>query len=109
MENINEYKIQQIIDNGNTIQLSLLENINTEPISQKQIIMESLQKELDDKTKKQILPLLNAIMKIQPTIKIKSYQQMSIIITMPKTRYKSVGSPKVGEILSINIQKLNQI
>ena len=45
----------------------------------------------------------------QPTIKIKSYQQMSIIITMPKTRYKSVGSPEVGEILGINIQKLNQI
>lgn len=102
-----EYKIQQIIDNGKTIQLSLLENVNTELISQKQLIRESLQKELDNDTKKQILPLLDAIMKTQPTIKIKSYQQMSITIIMPKIRYIKIGSPKVGEKIEINMKKLN--
>ncbi len=107
LHDITEYKIQQITDNGKTVQLSLLENVNTESISQKQLVMESLQKKLDSEVQKQILPILDAIMKIQPTIKIKSYQQISITILMPKIRYMKMGSPKVGEKLEINMQKLD--
>jgi hypothetical protein len=44
---INEFKITQIVDNGQIIQLTLIENISTEPISQKQMIIENVSKKLD--------------------------------------------------------------
>jgi len=54
MTEINEFKIQQIVDNGQIVQLSLVENVNTEPISQKQLIIESVSKKLDSETKEQV-------------------------------------------------------
>ena len=40
MDEIDAYKIQQIIDNGNAVQISLIEDVQTEPLSQKQLITE---------------------------------------------------------------------
>jgi len=39
---VTEYRIAQIVDNGQVVQMSLVENVQTEPISQKQMIMESV-------------------------------------------------------------------
>ena len=103
---VTEYRIVQIVDNGQVVQMSLVENVQTEPISQKQLIMESVSKKLDDETKKQVLPLLDAILQAQPTIKIKSYQQTTITITMPKNRYERMGRPQVGEKLEVNLRKM---
>ena len=61
MSEINEFMIQQIIDNGKNVQISLVENVNTEPISQKQMIRESVIKNIDKETKDQVMPLLDAI------------------------------------------------
>ena len=85
--------------------MTLAEDVHTEPISQKQLIMESVAKKLDPETKEQVTPLLEAILEGQPTIKIKSYQNTSIVITMPKNRYERMGKPQVGEKLQINISK----
>ena len=105
MAEVTEYKIQQIVDNGQVVQMTLAEDVHTEPVSQKQLIMESVAKKLDPETKEQITPLLEAILQGQPTIKIKSYQHTSITITMPKSRYERMGRPQVGEKLQINISK----
>ena len=105
MAEVTEYKIQQIVDNGQIVQMTLAEDVHTEPISQKQLIMESVAKKLDPETKEQVTPLLEAILQGQPTIKIKSYQNTSIVITMPKNRYERMGKPQVGEKLQINISK----
>ena len=51
MSDTNEFKITQIVDNGQMIQLSLVENISTEPISQKQMIIENVSNKLDAETK----------------------------------------------------------
>jgi phage-related protein len=48
---------------------------------------------------------MEAILQAQPTIKIKSYEQTTITITMPKLRYERMGRPQVGEVLEINISK----
>ena len=104
---VTEYIIAQIVDNGQVVKISLVENVQTEPISQKQLIMESVSKKLDDETKKQVFPLLDAILQAQPTIKIKSYQQTTITITMPKNRYERMGRPQVGEKLDVNLRKLS--
>ena len=40
MNEIDAYKVQQIIDNGNAVQISLIEDVQTEPLSQKQLITE---------------------------------------------------------------------
>ncbi len=106
MPEVNEFRIQQIVDNGKAVQLTAVENVNTEPVSQKQMIRESLSKKLDSDTKQHIMPILEAILQAQPTIKIKSYQQTSINITMPSSRYERLGRPRVGQILDIGITKM---
>lgn len=99
------YKVQQIVDNGQTVQISLIEDVATEPVSQKQMIMDSVAKKLDADTKEQIMPLLEAILQAQPTIKIKSYQQSSITMTIPKNQYERMGKPQVGEKLEVTVKK----
>ena len=106
MSATNEFKISQIVDNGQMIQLTLIENVTTEPISQKEMIIENVAKKLDSETKDQIMPLLEAILQAQPTIKIKSYQQTQITMAMPKTRYDHLGRPQVGEILQFDLKKI---
>lgn len=105
MSEITRYKIQQIVDNGQIVQLSLAEDVQTEPLSQKQLIMDSVAKKLDPELREQVQPLLEAILQAQPTIKIKSYEHTTISITMPKLRYERMGRPQVGEVLEINISK----
>ena len=107
MGEITEYRIQQIVDNGQIVQMALEEDVHTEPISQKQLIMESIAKKLDPEMKEQVSPILEAILQAQPTIKVKSYQHTTITITMPKNRYERMGRPQVGEKLEINIKKIS--
>lgn len=102
----NEFKIKQIVDNGQVIQLTLIENVSTEPISQKQMIIENVSKKLDQETKEQVMPLLEAILQAQPTVNIKSYQQTQITIAMPKSRYDAMGRPQVGSTIEANFKKI---
>ena len=104
MSEIIAYKITQIIDNGNVIQMTLVEDVQTEPISQKQLIMENVSKKLDNDTKQQVMPLLEAILQAQPTIKLKSYANTSVAITLPKNRYEKMGRPQVGQRLQIDLK-----
>jgi len=106
MSEIDTYRIQQIVDNGNAVQISLVEDVQTEPLSQKQLIIENVSKKLDDDTKKQVMPLLDAILQAQPTIRIKSYAQTNISITMPKNRYEKMGRPQVGDKLQVDLKKI---
>jgi hypothetical protein len=106
MSELIHYQIQQLVDNGQTVQLSLVEDVQTEPISQKQLVLDAINKKLDPELKEQIAPFIEAILQSQPTIAIKSYAQTAITITMPKRRYEKMGSPSVGHRLEINIKSL---
>jgi hypothetical protein len=106
MSEIDVYRIQQIVDNGNAVQISLIEDVQTEPLSQKQLIVENVAKKLDSETKKQVMPLLEAILQAQPTIRVKSYAQTNISITMPKNRYDKMGRPQVGDKLELDLKKI---
>ena len=106
MSEIDAYRIQQIVDNGNAVQISLVEDVQTEPLSQKQLIVENVAKKLDDDTKKQVMPLLEAILQAQPTIRVKSYAQTNVSVTMPKNRYEKMGKPQVGDRLEIDLKKI---
>ncbi len=106
MSEIIGYRVQQIVDNGQAIQMTLVEDVQTEPVSQKQLIMENVSKKLDQETKEQVMPLLEAMLQAQPTIKVKSYAQTNVSITMPKNRYERLGRPQVGEILNVDIKKI---
>ena len=106
MDEIDAYRIQQIVDNGNAVQISLIEDVQTEPLSQKQLIVENVAKKLDEDTKKQVMPLLEAILQAQPTIRVKSYAQTNISITMPKNRYEKIGRPQVGDKLEVELKKI---
>jgi len=106
LSEINEFKITQIVDNAQMVQLTLIENVTTEPVSQKQLIIENVSKKLDSETKEQVMPLLEAILQAQPTINIKTYQQTQITITMPKSRYNNMGRPQVGNIIEIDLKKI---
>ena len=52
------------------------------------------------------MPLLEAMLQAQPTIKVKSYAQTNVSITMPKNRYERLDRPQVGDILKVDITKL---
>ena len=106
MSEIDVYRIQQIVDNGNAVQISLIEDVQTAPLSQKQLIVENVAKKLDEDTKKQVMPLLEAILQAQPTIRVKSYAQTNISITMPKNRYEKMGKPQVGDKLQVDLKKI---
>ena len=106
MDEIDVYRVQQIVDNGNVVQISLIEDVQTEPLSQKQLITENVSKKLDEDTKKQVMPLLEAILQAQPTIRVKSYAQTNISITMPKNRYEKMGRPQVGDKLEVNLKNI---
>jgi hypothetical protein len=106
MSEIDTYRIHQIVDNGNAVQISLVEDVQTEPLSQKQLIIENVSKKLDEETKKQVMPLLDAILQAQPTIRVKSYAQTNISITMPKNRYEKMGRPQVGDKLQVDLKKI---
>ena len=105
MSEVIAYRIQQINDNGQAVQITLVEDVQTEPLSQKQLIMENVAKKLDSDTKNQVMPLLEAILQSQPTIKLKSYAQTTVAITMPKNRYERMGRPQVGERLQVDLKK----
>ena len=104
MSEIIAYKITQIVDNGNFVQITLVEDVQTEPLSQKQLIMENVSKKLDADTKQQVMPLLDAILQAQPTIKLKSYAHTSVAITLPKNRFEKMGRPQVGQKLQIDLK-----
>ena len=106
MSATNEFRITQVMDNGQVVQLTLIENVSTEPISQKQMIIDNVSKKLDSETKEQIMPLLEAILQAQPTVKIKSYQQTQMTIAMPKSRYENMGRPQVGSTISVDLKKI---
>ncbi len=106
MSATNEFKITQVVDNGQMVQLTLIENVTTEPVSQKQMIIENVAKKLDEETKEQVMPLLEAILTAQPTVNIKTYQQTQMTIAMPKSRYDNMGRPQVGNIIEANLKKI---
>ena len=106
MSEVIGYVIKQIVDNGNAVQISLIEDVQTEPLSQKQLIMENVSKKLDTEAKEQVIPLLEAILHAQPTIKVKSYAQTNITITMPKNRYEKMGRPQVNEKLQVDLKRI---
>ena len=101
----NEFKVTQMMDNGQVIQLSMVENVSTEPISQKQMMLDSVSKRLDADTKEQVMPLLEAILAAQPTVTIKTYQQTQVTVSMPRSRYERMGRPQVGSTVLLDLTR----
>jgi hypothetical protein len=101
------YRISQMTDTGVLVTLALAEDVELEPVTQQQMMLEAVDRAVTDKeVKEQIKPILEAILRSQPQTMLKSYSQTMIQITMPKKRYEKMGSPRVGERLSIEIKKV---
>ncbi|MDQ3717829.1 MAG: hypothetical protein M3298_00280 [Thermoproteota archaeon] len=100
------YRINQLTETGANVSLALSEDIELEPVSRQQMILEAIDRAVTDKeVKQQIRPLLEAILKSQPQTLVKTYSQTIVQITMPKKRYEKIGSPRVGDKLMIDITK----
>ncbi|HKH87101.1 MAG TPA: hypothetical protein VKA40_11180 [Nitrososphaera sp.] len=100
------YRINQLTETGANVSLALSEDIELEPVSRQQMILEAIDRAVTDKdVKQQIRPLLEAILKSQPQTLVKTYSQTVIQITMPKKRYEKIGSPRVGDKLMIDISR----
>jgi hypothetical protein len=93
-------------DTGASVTLALAEDVELEPVTQQQMMLEAVDRAVTDKeVKEQIKPILEAILRSQPQTMVRTYSQTVIQITMPKNRYEKMGSPRVGEKLSIEIKK----
>src|SRR5918999_4475916 len=100
------YRIDQLTETGANVSLALSEDIELEPVSQQQMMLEAVDRAVTDKdVKEQIRPLLEAILKSQPQTLVKTYSQTVVQITMPKKRYERIGSPRVGDKLLIDIRR----
>jgi hypothetical protein len=103
---ITRYRINQITDTGVNVDLALSEEVELESVSQQQLMIDAIDRALQDKeVKEQIKPILEAILVSQTVIN--TYQQTFVQITMPKRRYVMMGRPNVGDQLSIDIRKMN--
>jgi len=93
-------------DTGSSVTVALSEDVELEPVSQQQMMLEAIDRAVSDKeVKEQIRPILEAILRSQPQTIVRSYSQTVIQITMPRKRYEKMGSPRVGEKLYIDIKK----
>ena len=102
----NKYKINQMTDTGTNVSLSLSEDVELEPVSQQQMMLEAIDRTVTDKeVKEQIRPILEAILSSQPQMLVRTYSQTVIQITMPKNRYQRMGSPRVGDKVEVFIKK----
>ena len=101
-----KYRINQMTETGANVSLALSEDVELEPVSQQQMILEAVDRAVTDKdVKEQIKPLLEAILRSQPQTLVRTYSQTVIQITMPKKRYENIGSPRVGDKLLIDIRR----
>jgi hypothetical protein len=104
----NIYKIKSLNDNGVSVTLTLMEDIELEPVSQQQLMLEAINRAIPDKEMKdQLQPIMEAMLKAQPQTVIQSYPQTQITITMPIRNYENYGKPQVGEFLIVNILTKN--
>ena len=100
------YKITQLSDNGFNITLSLIEDIELEAVSQQQLMLEAIDRSIsDEEVKKQIKPILEAILRSQPQTVIKTYPKTVIQINMSRKKYENIGSPGVGNKILIDIKR----
>jgi phage gp29-like protein len=105
-ESVIRYKVNQLIDTGMSVALSLTEDVELEKVSQQQLILDSIDNLVTDKdVKQQVKPFLEAILRAQPQTVVNTYSQTTIQITMPKRRYQKIGHPQVGDTLTIDIKK----
>ena len=101
-----KYRINQMTETGANVSLALSEDVELEPVSQQEMILEAVDRAVTDKeVKEQIKPLLEAILRSQPQTLVKTYSQTVIQITMPKKRYEKIGSPRVGDKLLVDIRR----
>jgi hypothetical protein len=101
-----KYRINQMTETGANVSLALSEDVELEPVSQQQMILEAVDRAVTDKdVKAQIKPLLEAILRSQPQTLVRTYSQTVIQVTMPKKRYETIGSPRVGDKLLIDIRR----
>ena len=71
-----KYRIDQLTETGANVSLALSEDIELEPVSQQQMMLEAVDRAVTDKdVKEQIRPLLEAILKSQPQRLVKTYPQ----------------------------------
>jgi hypothetical protein len=104
----NIYKVKNLNDNGVSVTLTLIEDMELEPVSQQQLMLEAINRSIPDKDMRdQLQPIMEAMLKAQPQTVIQSYPQTHITITMPKRKYENYGKPQVGDSLIINILNKN--
>lgn len=100
------FKITQMTDTGASVTLTLTEDVELEAVSQQQMMLEAVDRAITDKeVKEQVKPILEAILRSQPQTVIRSYSRTMIQMTTPKRRYEKLGSPRIGEVLTIDIKK----
>ncbi|MDQ3847881.1 MAG: hypothetical protein M3261_02880 [Thermoproteota archaeon] len=101
------FRVNQLTETGTNVSLALSEDVELEPVSQQQMMLEAVERAVADKdVKEQIKPILEAILRSQPQTLVKTYSQTVIQITMPKKQYERIGSPRVGEKLMVDIKRI---
>ncbi|MEM4320773.1 MAG: hypothetical protein QW776_05325 [Candidatus Nitrosocaldus sp.] len=101
-----EFVVRSITDNGSLLTLLLQQEIRTEPVDQAEMLKQRIDsiKELDEDTKEVMKKIIPAIIPFQQVHHV-AYSPIQMSITITRHVYERIGSPKVGDILIVTIQK----
>ncbi len=102
-----EFIVAMITDQGQYLTLSLRQEIRTESIDPVEMIRQRIDsiKDVDEDTKtvmKKILPALIPIQTVREKITLSPIQMN---ITINRQTYERIGTPKVGEMLFVDLRK----
>jgi BRCT domain type II-containing protein len=101
------FKVTQLTETGASVSLTLSEDVELETVSQQQMMLEAVDRAIADKeVKEQIKPILEAILRSQPQTVVRSYAQTTVQVAMPRRSYEKIGSPRVGDSVSVDIKKV---
>src|SRR5690242_11511255 len=105
-DNAIQYKVNMLTDTGVNVTINLVEDVELEPLTQQQLMLDAIDNVVTDKdVKEQIKPFLEAILKSQTQTVISTYAQTALQITKRKARYQKSGKRQVGEKLIIDAKK----
>lgn len=100
-----EFTVRSITDHGTLLTLTLQQEIKTEAIDQTEILQQRIDsiKDLDDDTRQIMKKILPALLGSQMQRQNIAYSPIQMTITITRQVYERIGSPRVGEVVNVNI------
>lgn len=102
-----EFVVRSITDQGRLLTLSLYQEIRTEPIDQAEMIKQRIDsiEGLDEDSKRMMKKVLPAMLAPHMPKQSVTISPIQMNITITRQIYERIGSPRVGDVIEVNMMK----